>query len=198
MRLRPADPSGRAQTAAEGEADQRTAEDDAVDQGTADSSTGVRPTFTPTARQPADDDDRTTAAPGPVTAAPGPVTGAPGSATAAPGPVTGAAALAGTDLDQPLLSGNTELMSRWQRTQAEFVDDPRVAVAGAADLVEQAARALVDALEQRQRKLRTSWDGNGTSGSAAPGDTAAGTEQLRQVMLRYRALFNQLCQPVES
>ena len=183
MRLRPADPSGRAQTAAEGEADQRTAEDDAVDQGTADSSTGVRPTFTPTARQPADD-DRTTAAPAPV--------------TAAPGPVTGAAALAGTDLDLPLLSGNPELMSRWQRTQAEFVDDPQVAVAGAADMVEQAARALVDALEQRQRTLRTSWDGNGTSGSAAPGDTAAGTEQLRQVMLRYRALFNQLCQPVES
>ena len=198
MWLRPADLAGRAQSSAEGEADQHTAEDSAVEQGTAGSTAGVRPTFTPTARQPADDNRATTAAPARVTAAPARVTAAPAPETAAPSPVTGAAGVAGTDLDLPLFSSNSELVSRWQRTQAEFVDHPQVAVAAAADLVEQAAQALVDALELQQRKLRASWAGNGTSGSATPGDTAAGTEQLRQVMLRYRALFNQLCQPVQS
>ena len=216
MWLRPADLAGRAQSSAEGEADQHTAEDSAVEQGTAGSTAGgtaggavggstaggstagVRPTFTPTARQPADDNRATTAAPARVTTAPARVTAAPAPETAAPSPVTGAAGVAGTDLDLPLFSSNSELVSRWQRTQAEFVDHPQVAVAAAADLVEQAAQALVDALELQQRKLRASWAGNGTSGSAAPGDTAAGTEQLRQVMLRYRALFNQLCQPVQS
>lgn len=108
----------------------------------------------------------------------------------------------GAGLDLPLLSGNTELLSHWQRIQAEFVDDPQVAVSGAADLVEQAAQALVDALQQRQRQMRASWDRNGTSGPATTGDTAAGTpsdtEQLRQMMVRYRALFKQLCQPVQA
>lgn len=108
----------------------------------------------------------------------------------------------GAGLDLPLLSGNTELLSHWHRIQAEFVDDPQVAVSGAADLVEQAAQALVDALQQRQRQMRASWDRNGTSGPATPGDTAAGTasdtEQLRQMMVRYRALFKQLCQPVQA
>jgi hypothetical protein len=102
---------------------------------------------------------------------------------------------AGSAADEPLLSGDTELLSQWQRVQAEFVDDPQVAVAGAADLVEQAGQALVKALQQRQRQMRTLWDHSSADGSATPGDSAD-TEQLRQMMQRYRALFNQLHQPV--
>ena len=119
-----------------------------------------------------------------------PVAAAPATASA---PVNPAAV---PNLDQPLLSGDTELLSQWQRVQADFVDDPQVAVAGAADLVEQAGQALVDALQQRQRQMRTMWDYSSADGSAAPGEGNADTEQLRQMMQRYRALFNQLYQPV--
>jgi hypothetical protein len=39
------------------------------------------------------------------------------------------------------------------------------------------------------------WE-DGPAGDAAPaGSGAADTEQLRQMMQRYRALFNQLCRP---
>jgi hypothetical protein len=119
-----------------------------------------------------------------------PVTAAPVTARA------GATPAAVPNLDQPLLSGNTELLSQWQRVQADFVDDPQVAVAGAADLVEQAGQALVDALQQRQRQMRTMWDSSSADGPAAPGESNVDTEQLRQLMQRYRALFNQLYQPV--
>ena len=110
---------------------------------------------------------------------------------------TNAAAVgAGADLDQPLLSGNTELLARWHRLQAGFIDEPQVAVAGAADLVEQAGQALVDALRQRQMQMRAMWDRNSADGSAAPGDMSADTERLRQMMLHYRVLFHQLYQSV--
>ena len=111
-------------------------------------------------------------------------------------PSAAAAAVAGADLDQPLLSGDTELLARWQRLQAGFIDDPQVAVAGAADLVEQAGRALVDALRQRQRQMRAMWNRSSADEPTAPGDMNADTEQLRQVMLHYRVLFNQLCPSV--
>jgi hypothetical protein len=128
----------------------------------------------------------------PATAAPlGATTADPANAAAD----IGAVPVPAVDLDQPLLSGNTELLNQWQQVQAQFVDDPQVAVAGAADLVQQASRALAEALEQRQRQMRTMWDNGSADGSAAPGD-AADTEQLRQLMHRYRALFNQLYQPV--
>jgi hypothetical protein len=119
-----------------------------------------------------------------------PVTEAPETVSAA------ATAAAVPNLDQPLLSGDTELLSQWQRVQADFVDDPKIAVAGAADLVEQAGQALVDALQQRQRQMRTMWDHSAADGSAAPGESNVDTEELRQMMQRYRALFNQLYQPV--
>jgi hypothetical protein len=103
------------------------------------------------------------------------------------------------DLDEPLLSDATGLRARWQQAQAGFVDDPREAVGDAADLIEQAAQALVGALRQRQRQLRVMWE-SGPAGAtaAADGASAAGgedTEHLRLMMQRYRALFNQLCRP---
>ena len=102
-----------------------------------------------------------------------------------PSPIT-------ADLDEPLLADVAGLHVRWQRVQAGFVDDPREAVGDAADLIEQTAQAMVGALRQRQRQLRVLWEHGQGGEPAAPG---ADTEHLRQMMQRYRALFNQLCRP---
>jgi hypothetical protein len=108
-------------------------------------------------------------------------------------------------LDEPLLSDADGLRAQWQRVQAGFVDDPHEAVGEAADLIEQTAQAMVGALRQRQRQLRTMWEsgpaaGNAASGNGVSGDdtSAAGaqdTEYLRQMMRHYRALFDHLCRP---
>ena len=117
------------------------------------------------------------------------------------------------DLDGPLLGDTDEMHASWQRIQVAFIDDPREAVADAAGLVEQMGQTLVSALRQRQQQLRALWDRDGMpdgvdyadSGSpegtvSSHGDRpAAGggpdTEQLRLVIRRYRALFNELCRP---
>ncbi len=100
------------------------------------------------------------------------------------------------DANEPLLSDAVGLRASWQQAQAGFVDDPRAAVADAAELVEHTAQTLIGSLQQRQRQLRTQWDNNG---SGAAGPAAAGgssdTEQLRHLMQDYRSLFNQLCRP---
>ena len=102
-------------------------------------------------------------------------------------------------LDESLLSDAAGFRARWQRVQAGFVDDPQEAVGDAADLIEQTAQAMVGALRQRQRQLRVMWERGPADGSApADGESAArgsDTEHLRQMMQRYRALFNQLCRP---
>jgi hypothetical protein len=122
--------------------------------------------------------------------------------------------------EQSLMGDAAGLRARWQRVQASFVDDPRSAVGDAANLVDQTAQALVVALRQRQRQLRGMWDrdaapedsapegsvpeGSVPDGSVPEGGIANGgvtadagldTEQLRQLMQRYRSLFNQLCRP---
>jgi hypothetical protein len=97
-------------------------------------------------------------------------------------------------VDEPLLSEAADFRARWQQTQAGFVDDPREAVGEAADLIEQTAQALVVAVRQRQRQLRESWDATPEAHGTTPA-TVADTEQLRLMMQRYRALFNQLCRP---
>jgi hypothetical protein len=115
------------------------------------------------------------------------------------------------DKDGPLFGDVAGLRASWQQIQAEFVDDPREAVADAAALVEHTTQALVGSLRQRQQRLRAMWDdahsagaedGKGTTGVGDRGDAdqpAAGgvtdTEQLRLLLQRYRVLFNQICRP---
>jgi hypothetical protein len=96
------------------------------------------------------------------------------------------------DAFDPLLADAAGLRANWQRVQSGFVDDPQAAVGDAADLVEHTVQALVGALRQRQRQLRTMWDRE--TGSAASGGQPD-TEHLRMMMQRYRTLFNQICRP---
>jgi hypothetical protein len=120
---------------------------------------------------------------------------------------------AAAGVDGPLLSDTDELHASWQRIQVAFVDDPREAVADAAGLVDQLGQMLIGALQQRQQQLRALWDRDGRpdgvdyadSGSPAgtvssdedrpAADGGADTEQLRLLIRRYRALFNELCRP---
>jgi hypothetical protein len=123
------------------------------------------------------------------------VTGVPATAEV-PAPRAADAAFTGppdgdTPLDGPLLPDATQLRGNWQQVQVSFVDDPRGSVAEAAALVDHAAQALVGALQQRQRRLRESWD----TADAAAGGASLGTEELRVAMQRYRTLFNHICRP---
>jgi hypothetical protein len=86
--------------------------------------------------------------------------------------------------DGPLLPDAKELRVNWQHVQASFVDDPRTAVAEAADLVGHVAQALAGALRQRQARLREQWVGD---------DGEPDTERLRLTLQQYRAVFNQIC-----
>jgi hypothetical protein len=115
---------------------------------------------------------------------------------AVPASTATAPSVAAFDENAPLLGDSVTLKASWQQAAAEFVDDPRAAVAEAADLVEHTAQTLVGALQQRQRQLRGQWENgsatgvNGTTDQAGP---TADTEELRHLMQKYRALFNQLC-----
>ncbi len=62
------------------------------------------------------------------------------------------------DLDGPLITDVAGLRESWHRIQAEFVDDPREAVADAAALVDHATQTLVGTLRYRQQRLRAMWD----------------------------------------
>lgn len=99
---------------------------------------------------------------------------------------TGAAAASSMGGDDPLIAEADRLRATWLRLQAAFVDDPHASVADAADLVEHATQTLIGALRQRQKRLRDAWE-------HTPG--GSDTEQLRLIMQRYRALFNQICRP---
>ena len=107
--------------------------------------------------------------------------------------------VAAFDPNAPLLGDSVTLKASWQQAAAEFVDDPRAAVAEAAELVDHTAQTLVGALQQRQRQLRGQWENGaatGVNGSSGTTDQASGTvdtEELRHLMQSYRALFNQLC-----
>ncbi len=116
-----------------------------------------------------------------------PPPGDPGAA--GPAADTGPAGPRADGADGPLLADAAALRATWQRLQTGFVDDPRAAVTDAAAFVEHTAQALAGALRQRQKRLREMWD------DGADRADATDTEQLRLVMQRYRALFNQICRP---
>jgi hypothetical protein len=95
-------------------------------------------------------------------------------------------------------------METWRITQAQFVDDPRGAVAGADRLIQSvmAERGYpVDDFEQRAADISVDHpqvvenyrEGHRLARASADGDDS--TEALRQAMRHYRALFDDLVEP---
>jgi hypothetical protein len=81
-----------------------------------------------------------------------------------------------------LFPDTADLRSQWQQIQFMFVDDPRASVTEAADVIGQVAAQLQEAIQERQRSLRSRWDGG----------TQADTEVLRETLRMYRAFLYQL------
>lgn len=72
--------------------------------------------------------------------------------------------------------------SRWDQVQASFVDEPRRAVEQADGLVANMVQRLAEEFASARTKLEKQWD----TGSEVS------TEELRQVLRRYRTFFNRL------
>jgi hypothetical protein len=86
--------------------------------------------------------------------------------------------------DGPLFRGE-ELQgfrSRWDQVQASFVDEPRLAVEQADGLVASMVKRLAEEFSTARADLERQWD---TGGDVS-------TEELRQVLRRYRSFFNRL------
>jgi hypothetical protein len=84
----------------------------------------------------------------------------------------------------PLLAGDFshEMRTRWEEIQTEFVDDPRVSVQRADELVATAIKKLAESFAAERAKLEQQWStGKDVS-----------TEDLRQSLRRYRAFFQRL------
>lgn len=84
-----------------------------------------------------------------------------------------------------------KLALRLQHAVAGFVDGPRDAVEEADHVLEEAASRFTEAVTQRRRTLRSSWQTteNGAGGKPA---TSADTEQLRLALRDYRELAERL------
>jgi hypothetical protein len=72
--------------------------------------------------------------------------------------------------------------SRWDQVQASFVDEPRLAVEQADGLVANMVKRLAEEFSTARANLEKQWD---TGGDVS-------TEELRQVLRRYRSFFNRL------
>ena len=106
---------------------------------------------------------------------------------------------------RPLSEGSRErYVETWRSVQAQFVDDPRQAVAGADSLIQSvmAERGYpVDDFEQRAADVSVDHPHvveNYRRGHALAKASAGGrdsTEDLRQAMKHYRALFDELVEP---
>jgi hypothetical protein len=88
------------------------------------------------------------------------------------------------DTETPYLPDQTSAQAheKWQRIQAEFVDDPRKSVAGAHQLVGEVVQRIVDAFAQERSDLERQWSKGGD----------VSTEDLRICLQRYRAFFSRL------
>jgi FtsZ-interacting cell division protein ZipA len=95
-------------------------------------------------------------------------------------------------------------LQSWQRVQAQFVDDPRAAVASADSLIQSvmAERGYpVDDFEQRAADVSVDHPQvvenyrHGHQLAQASADGNDSTEDLRQAMRHYRALFDELVEP---
>ena len=86
------------------------------------------------------------------------------------------------DQPTPLLDDDAadEFKERWQKTQADFVDDPRSAVATADALVAELMKRLAEEFARERSELEKQWSEGGE----------ASTEDLRVALQRYRSFFS--------
>jgi len=98
-------------------------------------------------------------------------------------------------------SARSRYQEMWQFTQSQFVDDPKAAVAGADSLIRSAMSDRgypVEDFEQRAADVSVDYpqvvenyrEGHRLARASADGDDS--TENLRQAMKHYRALFDEL------
>ena len=101
-------------------------------------------------------------------------------------------------------SGRGRYMEMWRVTQAQFVDDPKTAVATADSLIQSVMSDRgypVEDFEQRAADVSVDHpqvvenyrEGHRLARGSAGGDDS--TENLRQAMKHYRALFDELVEP---
>lgn len=74
------------------------------------------------------------------------------------------------------------LRQQWQEAQTQFVDDPRIAVRRADELVASLMKRLAEIFAAEREKLERDWD---------KGEEVS-TEDLRQALRRYRSFFDRL------
>jgi len=85
-----------------------------------------------------------------------------------------------SDTDLVPAGSRTQFESRWRDIQAMFVDEPREAVGRANSLLDEVVRSVMAGFSERTAALEQRPDGN------------ANTEQLRQALRSYRALFDRV------
>ncbi|MFF7048790.1 hypothetical protein ACFY94_10575 [Streptomyces griseorubiginosus] len=83
-----------------------------------------------------------------------------------------------------------KLSTRLQHAVAGFVDEPRSAVEEADHVLEEVAARFADAVKERRRTLRNSWQAG--DGGQGKGGGAGDTEQLRLALRDYRELTERL------
>jgi len=76
----------------------------------------------------------------------------------------------------------SDLRSRWQQVQADFVDDPKASVQRADELVATSIKRLAEIFAKERSNLEATWSQGGE----------ASTEDLRQALRRYRSFFDRL------
>jgi hypothetical protein len=98
-------------------------------------------------------------------------------------------------------------LDRWQSVQAQFVDDPRTAVAGADNLIQSVMEERgypVEDFEQRASDVSVDHPHvvenyrQGHTLAKASADGSNSTENLRQAMRNFRALFEELVEPASD
>ncbi|MFC7935509.1 hypothetical protein ACFU2J_04640 [Streptomyces sp. NPDC057387] len=143
----------------------------------ADSALGTSPTSGTTADAHPRADARTTAGLG-TAAAPAP---APSATTTSKAPSAAA---------RPLLppTDSDRLGERLHHALAGFVDAPRASVEEADRVLEEITARFTEAVTQRRRSLRASWQEPGEGGGAPSTDT----EQLRLALRDYREMADRL------
>ncbi|MEU9098376.1 hypothetical protein [Streptomyces sp. NPDC048361] len=104
-------------------------------------------------------------------------------AGAAQAPADGGGDAEPAEENEPLLGAEQEeFRARWQRTQSQFVDDPKDSVNAADQLVAETMQALATTFSAHKRDLEGQWH---------RGEEVA-TEDLRVALKQYRSFFNRL------